>query len=122
MVWLYKGAYSCALELATEQQTLAFLSYPLKMLKLLQNYHIKPICVFDGLHLKAKEETEKTRSLNKMKNKELGYQMAEDGQEEEARKYFSRSLFLKTKMVDLFIDILNCLSIEFIVAPYEADA
>jgi exonuclease-1 len=25
-------------------------------------------------------------------------------------------------MIDLFIDILRCLDIEFIVAPYEADA
>lgn len=58
MTWLYKGAFSCAYELATDQQTLAFLSYPLKMIKLFQVYKIKIICVFDGLHLKAKEQTE----------------------------------------------------------------
>ena len=48
--------------------------------------------------------------------------MAEDGQEDEARKYFGRSLILRTKMIDLFIDILQCLDIEYIIAPYEADA
>lgn len=48
--------------------------------------------------------------------------MAEDGQDDEARKYFGRSLVLRTKMIDLFIDILQCLDIEFIIAPYEADA
>ena len=31
------------------------------MIKLLQTYNIKPICVFDGLHLKAKAVTEKNR-------------------------------------------------------------
>jgi exonuclease-1 len=41
------------------------------MIKLVQNYNIKPICVFDGLHLKAKEPTEKMRSSNKKANKEL---------------------------------------------------
>jgi hypothetical protein len=46
------------------------------------------------------------RSVNKKKNKEMGMQMAEDGQEDEARKYFGRSLILRTKMIDLFIDIL----------------
>lgn len=47
---------------------------------------------------------------------------AEDGKEEEARKYFMRSLVLRTKMIDLFIDILKKLGIELIIAPYEADS
>jgi hypothetical protein len=71
MTWLYKGAYSCAYELGLEMQTLSFLSYPLKMIKLVQSYNIKLICVFDGLHLKAKEATEKMRSENKKSNKEM---------------------------------------------------
>lgn len=61
MTWLYKGAYSCAYELGLDQHTLNFLSFPVKMIKLLQTYNIKPICVFDGLHLKAKAVTEKNR-------------------------------------------------------------
>jgi 5'-3' exonuclease len=40
----------------------------------------------------------------------------------EARKYFGRSLILRSRMIDLFIDILKCLQIEYIIAPYEADA
>lgn len=48
--------------------------------------------------------------------------MAEKGREEEARKYFSRSLSLRTKMIDLLVDILVQLDIEVVVAPYEADA
>ena len=48
--------------------------------------------------------------------------MAEDGNNDEAKKYFGRSLVLRTKMIDLFIDILKCLDIEYVIAPYEADA
>ncbi len=33
-----------------------------------------------------------------------------------------RSLTLRSKMIDLLKDILRCLDIEYIVAPYEADA
>ena len=51
MVWLYKGAYSCSYELGKGEPTLTFLGYPLKMLRLLSSKGIKPICVFDGLHL-----------------------------------------------------------------------
>ena len=49
-------------------------------------------------------------------------QMAEMGNDEEARKYFARSLVLRTKMIDLLIDILHELNIEVIVSPYEADS
>lgn len=122
MTWLYKGAYSCAYELGLDQQTVSFLSFPIKMIKLVQSYGIKPICVFDGLHLKAKAATEKTRSDNKKANKEMAMQMAEKGMEDEARKYFTRSLVLRTKMIDLLVDILTALKIEVLVAPYEADA
>ena len=122
MTWLYKGAYSCAYELGLDIQTLSFLSYPLKMLKLVESYGIKPICVFDGLHLKAKEATDQARQSSKKMNKELAMQKAEDGNEDEARKYFMRSLILRSKMIDLFVDILRSLNVDFVVAPYEADA
>lgn len=91
------------------------------MLKLVQNFGVKPICVFDGLHLKAKEATEKVRQHNKAVNKEIALLNAEDGKEEEARKYFMRSLVLRSKMIELFIDILRKLDIDVLVAPYEAD-
>ncbi len=92
------------------------------MIRLVQSFGIKPICVFDGMHLKAKAATEKNRSDNKKANKEVAMQMCEKGNDEEARKYFARSLILRTKMIDLLVDILRELKIEIVVAPYEADA
>ena len=44
------------------------------------------------------------------------------GDVESARKYYQRCLVLRQRMVDLFMDILIELEIEFVVAPYEADA
>ena len=46
----------------------------------------------------------------------------EEGKEENAKRFFSRSLILKSQMVYLMMDILKELEIEFIVSPYEADA
>lgn len=122
MVWLYKGTYACAYELGTGYQTVEFLSYPLKMLRMLKNFKIKPICVFDGLHLQAKAETEQDRAQNKKRNRELAQKNDQAGDTEQARKHYSRSLVLRTKMIELFMDILKELNIEYIVAPYEADA
>eukprot|EP00347_Sterkiella_histriomuscorum_P019678 403340704 len=122
MTWLYKGAYSCAYELGLEQQTFGFLSYPIKMLKLVQYYGIKPICVFDGMPLDAKMETEQGRKDSKKTNKDLALRFAREGKVEEAKKHFMRSLQLRSKMIDLLMDVLKVLDIEFIKAPYEADA
>lgn len=69
MVWLYKGSYACAYELGRGDPTLNFLQFPLKMLQLLKQKGIKPICVFDGYHLKAKQATEKDRFDSKLKNR-----------------------------------------------------
>ena len=54
--------------------------------------------------------------------RELAMQMAEKGNDDEAKKYFTRSIFLRTKMIDLLVDILHEMKIEVIVSPYEADA
>jgi exonuclease-1 len=72
--------------------------------------------------LKAKHETEVNRGKEKQKNRELGKIAEEQGDLDEAKKYYSRALVLKSKMVDLFMDILIELDVEFVVAPYEADA
>ena len=74
MVWLYKGAYSCSYELATGKATIEFLSYPIRMLRMLKSNGVKCICVFDGFHLKAKASTEKDRVDSKRSNRELGHE------------------------------------------------
>ena len=122
MVWLYKGAYSCSYELGKGEPTLQWLSFPIKMLRLLKNKKIKPICVFDGFHLKAKGNAEKDRLESKLKNRIIAEDADEKGDVDIARKYYARSLVLRGRMIDLFMDILKELNIEFLVAPYEADA
>jgi hypothetical protein len=47
------------------------MGYPLKMLKLLLSFQIKPICIFDGRPHIGKVECEKKRSIEKAKNKAL---------------------------------------------------
>ena len=70
----------------------------------------------------AKCETEKERHDYKLKNKLAAEDFDSKGDVENARKYYQRCLVLRQRMVDLFMDILHELEIDFIVAPYEADA
>jgi exonuclease 1 len=82
-VWLHRGAFSCAEKLARGQITTgyrlqsfldrqnntkmafgftcSYVGYGMKMLNMLIANKIKPILVFDGRRLKAKEATEKKR-------------------------------------------------------------
>ena len=122
MVWLYKGSYSCAYELGRGDPTLNFLQFPLKMLQLLKQCGIRPICVFDGFHLQAKHDTEKDRFDSKLKNRLAAQDADSRGDVEAARKFYSRCLVLRQRMVDLFMDVLKEIEVEFVVAPYEADA
>lgn len=92
------------------------------MLKLLISYGIKPICVFDGRPHEGKFECEKKRAELKAKNKALAKQARKDGNNLDARKFSVRSMVLKSRQVDLFIEILNHLNIEHVTSPYEADA
>ena len=70
----------------------------------------------------AKGDTEKDRFDEKLKNREMAQKFDDEGDQESARKHYTRSLVLRQRMVDLFMDILKEIEVEFIVAPYEADA
>jgi len=48
MGWLYRGAFSDATMMGQNENSLGFMGFPFKMLKLLLLANIKPICVFDG--------------------------------------------------------------------------
>ena len=122
MCWLYKGVYSWSYEIAKNFESFNYLSFPLKMIKILQSFNIKPIWVFDGLHLNAKWATENGRREEKIRNKHKGELLDIQGNHEEAKKFFGKSMVISSKMINLFIEILHKLDIEVIIAPYEADA
>ena len=98
------------------------MAFSMKMLKLLQSFEIKPICIFDGRHHEGKVDCEKKRSENKKKNLELAKKFEKEGNYLEAKKYYQRCMFIKSKQIDLFQEILKAMEIEHYNAPYEANA
>eukprot|EP01022_Parablepharisma_sp_SALTPOND_P013074 TRINITY_DN171_c0_g1_i2.p2 TRINITY_DN171_c0_g1~~TRINITY_DN171_c0_g1_i2.p2 ORF type:complete len:573 (+),score=87.53 TRINITY_DN171_c0_g1_i2:1363-3081(+) len=120
--WIYKGAYSCSWELSQGLNTNAYLHFPFHMIRLLQAHSITPILVFDGLTLPFKEGTAKKRLQEKKKNRDLGDKYLKEGNIENAKVMYSRSMFIRSSMTYKLIDLVNYLQIKYIVAPYEADA
>ena len=55
------------------------MGFPLKMIKLLLSYDIKPICIFDGRPHQGKLACEKKRSDDKAKNKALANKCEKEG-------------------------------------------
>ena len=89
MGWLYRGAYAMASNWAPDAaaNSLGCLGFPIKMLKLLECFDIKAICIFDGWELPGKHETLKKRADDKAKCKALAKEQWESGNTDEAIKW-----------------------------------
>ncbi|XP_063932275.1 uncharacterized protein LOC135144219 [Zophobas morio] len=121
-VWLHKGSYSCALELAEGKATNNYVQFCKKKIDLLLRCGVQPYLVFDGQLLPAKMNTEKERELKRSKSKEEGFRLLKRGQKSAAFQRFQKCIDVTPKMAFEVIKLCKRLGIRYVVAPYEADA
>lgn len=87
----HKGAFACSVELALGVKTCDMhIQYCLKYVNMLLSHEIKPILVFDGRHLPAKEFTEKKRRESRQNSRKRAVELMKLGKTEEARQHFRR--------------------------------
>ena len=129
MCWLHRGAVASAWELLTGRDTDKFLRFFVKMLVLCNLCGVKPIIVFDGASLpaKAKEEAERrqrrTESSLKAKEEIESRQLTSFGQvDSKLRSMIVQSVSISAEMITRTMSVLRRLNVDFVVAPYEADA
>ena len=125
--WLHKGAYSCALELATgekwwtrQKRDAPYVRYCIHRAQMLRHFGVTPVIVFDGDRLPAKgnEETERRERRAEARRKGNERLAARD---RDGRR--SCSLSASTSPLAAHEPIAaSSARIEFVVAPYEADA
>ena len=127
--WLHKGAYSCALELQTgnhywrkQNRDAPYVNYCIHRANMLKFFGIDPVIVFDGDRLPAKASEEGTRRQRREEAKQKGRERLEQGNREGATFMFTQSLDISPSMALELITALKREGIEFVVAPYEADA
>ncbi|GMN46284.1 hypothetical protein TIFTF001_015476 [Ficus carica] len=135
--WLHKGAYSCSMELCLDsdsEKKLRYIDYFMHRINLLRHYKITPVVVFDGGNIPCKAETEQDRhrhvshpylflsSLRKTTNRDLAMEKLKEGNVSAASEFFQRAVSITPSMAHQLIQILRSENIEFVVAPYEADA
>lgn len=120
--WLHKGAFGCCEKLARGENTDAYVMYCLKYIRLLQNYRIKPIMVFDGQHLPAKLQTEKKRRESRNFARKRAAELLRLDKPDEARNYLRQCIDVTHEMALALIKECRKIGVDCIVAPYEADA
>ncbi|CAO3595234.1 unnamed protein product [Absidia cylindrospora] len=120
-VWLHRGAFACAQELARNQETTAYVTYFMKQVDLLLFYKVDPVIVFDGATLPIKSHTNDQRQLKRQEAKDLGNEHLRHGRLEQARDSFQKSIGITPHMTTQVINALIEKNIKYIRAPYEAD-
>eukprot|EP01117_Protostelium_nocturnum_P012014 TRINITY_DN4399_c0_g1_i1.p1 TRINITY_DN4399_c0_g1~~TRINITY_DN4399_c0_g1_i1.p1 ORF type:complete len:529 (-),score=159.28 TRINITY_DN4399_c0_g1_i1:1036-2622(-) len=120
--WLHRGAYGCSSELCQNIPTDGYINYCMKRLKSLIDNGITPIVVFDGGPLPIKQSTEKDRKKNREENKAKGLALIREGNVAAARDAFVKAVDITPFMAYRLIKALRRENIQFVVAPYEADA
>ncbi|KAA8541322.1 hypothetical protein F0562_025285 [Nyssa sinensis] len=123
--WLHKGAYSCSMELCLNlegDKKLQYLNYFMHRINLLRHYKITPVVVFDGGNIPCKASTEHERHRRRKANRDLAMAKLNEGEASAATELFQRAVSITPSMAHQLVQILKTEKIEFVVAPYEADA
>ncbi|KAJ1508308.1 Rad2 nuclease [Coelomomyces lativittatus] len=120
--WLYKGCFACAMELGLGLPTHKFLSFCKGRIQLLLHYQIIPYVVFDGADLPMKSKTNELRKTRRDVYREEGKNYLTKGNKKKALECFQKALEVTHDIAYQFIQYLRKENIQFLVAPYEADA
>ncbi|KAI0716788.1 PIN domain-like protein [Earliella scabrosa] len=121
-VWLHRGSYGCAAELATGRKTTKYVEYAMHRVRLLRHHGIQPYLVFDGGPLPAKQGTESERKQRREENLSRANALAAQGKHSQAREYYVKCVDVTPQMAYQLIKALRAEGVSYVVAPYEADA
>ncbi|XP_076922345.1 exonuclease 1 [Bidens hawaiensis] len=124
--WLHKGAYSCSMELCLntegDKKKFQYINYCLHRINMLRHHNITPVLVFDGCNIPCKSQTDEHRHSKRKESRELAMAKLKQGDTNAAIEMFQRAVSITPLMAYQLIQVLRSENIEFVVAPYEADA
>ncbi|KAL6178211.1 hypothetical protein ACLB2K_049730 [Fragaria x ananassa] len=124
--WLHKGAYSCSMELcmnSNSERKLKYIDYFfMHRIHMLQHHEITPVVVFDGDSVPCKAATGDERHRRRKKFHDLAMEKVEEGNVRAATELFQRAVSVTPSMAHELIKVRRSENIEFVVAPFEADA
>ncbi|GAA5928369.1 uncharacterized protein JCM15063_003860 [Sporobolomyces koalae] len=120
-VWLHRGAYGCAQELALGKPTIKYVNYAMNKIRMLRYFGVTPFVVFDGGLLPSKMGTEEDREKKRTEALARGNALLAEGKATQARDAFVKAVDVTPAMAYQLIKALRQEGIQYVVAPYEAD-
>ena len=89
---------------------------------MLVHFGITPYIVFDGDYLPSKAATESERAGKRAESKRVGLELYRMGKPSQAHLELQKAVDVTPEMARQFIEQLKINKIQYVVAPYEADA
>ena len=128
---------ACAIDLALDKPTTKLVSqlnvslvltlsryvdFAMHRLRMLMYFGVTPYLVFDGDNLPSKAGTESDRAKRRHESKRRGLELYKAGKMSLAHQELQKAVDVTPFMARQLIEELKRLNIQYIVAPYEADA
>eukprot|EP00249_Psilotum_nudum_P001321 c13755_g1_i1 orf=493-2964(+) len=120
--WLHKAAFACSKELCLGQPTSKYIDYCMHRINLLRHHGVRPLLVFDGGLLPIKMEQETRRARLRKENLDRASEHEKSGNHVAAYDCYQRAVDITPLVAFQLIKVLRQEKIQYIVAPYEADA
>lgn len=121
-VWLHRASFRCPKDLVNDPGTDKTLPYLMNLLQKVISCGITPIVVFDGQQLPQKLNTNKKRHQERMEARAKAIELEANGFKEQAYTFYQKAVEITSATVFTWVQKLRESNVEYIVAPYEADA
>ena len=99
-----------------------FVDFAMHRVRMLIHFGVTPYIVFDGDYLPSKAITEIGRAEKRAESKRIGLELYRMGKPSQAHLELQKAVDVTPEMARQFIEELKRHGVEYIVAPYEADA
>ncbi|RAK78668.1 putative exonuclease [Aspergillus fijiensis CBS 313.89] len=120
--WLHRGTVACAVDLVLDKPTRKHIDFVLNRVRMLIYFGVTPYLVFDGDNLPSKAGTEDRRQKRRHDGKSLGMELLRKGRTKEAYQELQKAVDVTPLMARELIEELKQMNVQYVVAPYEADA
>ncbi|KAL2053733.1 hypothetical protein ABVK25_006037 [Lepraria finkii] len=120
--WLHRGTVACAIDLALGKPTTKYVDFSMHRVRMLLHFGVIPYIVFDGDNLPSKAATEVERAKRREESKRKGLELYRLNKPSQAHLELQKAVDVTPEMARQLIDELKKIGVQYVVAPYEADA
>lgn len=110
------------MDICRGNETRAYVNYCVYRIRMLLHFNVTPVLVFDGADLPMKADTHTERRTTREKALAEAEDAYARGERSKALKFYQRACPITSEMARLVIRQCRQMNVEYIVAPFEADA